>query len=256
MDPATFPVILTYHSISDGRSPTQIPAALFAEQMEWLHHNARVAPLTDVVTTLVNHTSLPARTVVLTFDDGYRDFYSAAAPVLRRLKLPATIFLPTGFCGATNRPLASDWRPEVPLLDWQQVSELAHDGFHFGAHSITHAALPDLQHEQANHEITGSKLELQQRTGQKIDFFAYPYGRWNAAVRDLVRQQYRAAVSTGAGVVQPDSDPFALPRIDAHYLCRPASLRMIFTSRFLAYVATRRFIRRIRRQPEGIYATV
>lgn len=256
MDPATFPVILTYHSISDGGSPTQIPAGLFAEQMEWLHANTRVAPLDDVVTALVNRAPLPQRTVVLTFDDGYRDFYTSAAPVLRRLKLPATVFQPTGLRDAANCALTNRWQPEAPLLDWTQIAELARDGFHFGAHSITHASLTDLQHEQANHEITGSKLELQQRTGQKVDFFAYPYGRWNRAVRDLVRRQYRAAVSTGAGVVQPDSDPFALPRVDAHYLRRPASLRIIFTSRFLAYVATRRLIRRMRRQPEGIYATV
>ena len=117
MDPATFPVILTYHSIYPGPSPTQIPAELFAEQVQWLHDNTRVAPLGEVVTALLNRTRLPERTVVLTFDDGYRDFYFSAAPILRRLNMPATIFLPTGLCGAIDLGLASgSWHPEQPLL--------------------------------------------------------------------------------------------------------------------------------------------
>ena len=102
MDAAQFPVILTYHSISEGHSPLQISPSLFAEQMQWLHANVRVAPLAEVVRALVDHRPLPERTVVLTFDDGFADFYSSAAPVLRRLKLPATIFVPTGLCGRTS----------------------------------------------------------------------------------------------------------------------------------------------------------
>jgi peptidoglycan/xylan/chitin deacetylase (PgdA/CDA1 family) len=257
MDPARFPVILTYHSISDGASPTQISAALFSKQMQWLCEHTRVASLGEVVSALLNRRPLPERTVALTFDDGYRDFYFSAAPVLRQFNLAATIFLPTAFCtGAEPATQEGSWHPEAALLDWQQVKELAQDGFQFGAHSITHPVLTELPPEQANHEIRGSQRELKQRTGQPVEFFAYPYGRWNKSVRDLVRQHYRAACSTGAGVVIPEADPFALPRVDAHYLRTPAALRSIFTAPFLAYVATRRLIRRIRRQPEGIYATV
>jgi len=253
MDPASFPVILTYHSISPGPAPLHISPALFAEHMQWLHDHAHIAPLGEVVTALVNRTPLPERTVVLTFDDGYRDFYWDAARVLCRLQMPATIFLTAGFCGTVSRQWPSGWRPEALLLDWRQVADLARDGFEFGAHTITHPDLTELEHEQANHEIAGSKRELEYRTGQKVDFFAYPYGCWNPAVRDLVRRQYRAACATGAGVVQIDSDPFALPRVDAHYLRNPAALRMMFTATFVAYIATRRLIRRIRRQPEGTY---
>ena len=107
MDAADYPVILTYHSISEGQLPTQIAAGLFTEQMEWLHANARVAPLAEIVSALAKSTALPKRTVALTFDDGYRDFYSSAAPVLQRLKMAATIFLPTGFCdGGAGRGIA------------------------------------------------------------------------------------------------------------------------------------------------------
>ena len=118
MDPARFPVILTYHSISDGDSPLQISPRAFAEQMQWLQANVRVAPLGEVAGALKEHSPLPERTVVLTFDDGFSDFFSAAAPVLRRLKFPATIFVPTAFCGGTSGwPGQPDWVTPRPLLD-------------------------------------------------------------------------------------------------------------------------------------------
>src|SRR5271157_646480 len=174
MDAARFPVILTYHSISEGDSPLEVSPSLFAEQMEWLRANVRVAPLGEVVGALTEGKPLPQRTVVLTFDDGYSDFYSSAAPVLRRLKLPATIFVPTAFCGGTSGwPGQSAWVNPQPLLDWHQVAALAKEGFSFGAHSITHPALPGLSTEEAKHEIGGSRAELEEHTGQKVEFFAY-----------------------------------------------------------------------------------
>jgi len=258
MDAARFPVILTYHSISEGGSPLQIAPSLFAEQMEWLHASVRVAPLGAVVSALADGKPLPERTVVLTFDDGFADFYSSAAPLLRKLKLPATLFVLTGLCGKISDGHGQETAGIMrrPLLDWQQVAELAQQGFELGAHSMSHPVLPDLPPEKAKREIADSQTELQQRTGQPVDFFAYPFGRWSPAVRAVVQEHYRGACSTGAGVVQSDADPFALPRVDVHYLRRPAWFRTLFTTRFLTYVAGRRFIRRIRRQPEGHYARV
>jgi peptidoglycan/xylan/chitin deacetylase (PgdA/CDA1 family) len=258
MDASHLPVILTYHSISEGRSPLQIAPGLFAEQMQWLHDNVRVAPLAEAVGALTDGRPLPERTVVLTFDDGFCDFYTSAAPVLRRLNLPATIFVLTGLCGKTNNWAGQDasWISQHALLDWQQVAELAQQGFQIGAHSISHPMLPALSAEEAKHEIADSKAELQERTRQTVDFFAYPFGRWSPTVRAVVQEHYRGACSTGAGVVQPDADPFALPRVDVHYLRRPAWFRTLFTPRFLTYVAGRRFVRRMRGQPEGVYARI
>ena len=257
MGAAQYPVILTYHSISEGNSPLRISPALFAEQMEWLRENVRVAPLHEIVAALAERRALPERTVVLTFDDAFRDFYSAAAPVLRRLRLPAIVFLPTGYCGRTNgwpgQPFSV---AKEPLLDWQQAVELVHQGFHFGAHSISHAVLTDLPADLAEHEITASKAQIEERTGQPVEFFAYPNGRWNLAVRNLVQKHYRGACSTAAAVVESSADLFALPRADSHYVRQPAWFRALFTSRFLAYLATRRLVRRIRRKPEGFYAKV
>lgn len=257
MRAAQHPVILTYHSVSEGDSPLEISPGLFAQQMEWLRANSRVAPLGEVVLALKERKPLPERTVVLTFDDGFRDFYTSAAPLLRRLGFPATIFLPTGYCGRTNCwPGQPDWVREEALLDWQQVAELAEGGFSFGAHTIHHPVLTALTIDEAEQEIAGSKTHIEERTGQMVEFFAYPYGRWCPAVRDLVRLHYRGACATAAGAVKPSADPFALPRADAHYFRHPALFRMLLTAPSLAYLAARRLVRRIRRQPEGFYSRV
>jgi peptidoglycan/xylan/chitin deacetylase (PgdA/CDA1 family) len=248
------PVILTYHSISVGRSPLAVSPSLFSEQMEWLSQNAQVVPLKVVTDALHLCQPLPARTVVLTFDDGYRDFYAAAAPYLRRYGFPATVFLPTAHCGQTNSwPDKPRWLDQASLLSWQQIKELAGQGFHFGSHSVTHRKMTSLSVQEAEQEIVESKRAVEQNSGQTVEFFCYPYGRWNLTVRNLVAKYFSGACSTGAGAVQPDADPFALPRVDAHYLRLPACFHSLFQRQFLHYLTLRRTIRRLRNQPEGFY---
>ena len=225
--------------------------------MAWLSANTRVIGLVELVAAMTAKLVLPEQTVVLTFDDAYRDFYTAAAPVLRRFGLPATIFLPTGFCGGTNSwsgqpsSTASEY-----LLNWQHVGELISDGFCFGAHTVSHPDLTALPAHEAEQEILASKRQIEEHTGRPADFFAYPFGRWNSEVRNLVKNQYLGACTTGAGVVREDADVFALARVDAHYIRQPTRLRSLFTTPFLAYLAARRLVRRIRGKPEGFYARV
>lgn len=257
MDAALKPVILTYHSISGGASPLEISPALFIEQMEWLKANARVVPLADLVRELASAGSFPPRTVVLTFDDGFRDFHSAAAPVLLRLGLPATVFLPTSFLGRTNAwPGQPSWVTPQALLDWAQVRELAERGIAFGSHSVTHPDLTTLAGTELEQEFEKSKSEVESQTGRSADFFCFPYGRWNPVVRAAAERSYRGACSTGAGVLEHDADPYALPRVDAHYVRNMDRFRSLFTAGFERYVKVRRWIRRLRGKPEGTYSRI
>lgn len=246
------PVILTYHSISRGDSPLKISPELFAEQMAWLRDNARVVSLGEIVCALATHRPLSERAVVLTFDDGFQDFHTSAAPLLHRWGLPATVFLPTGYCGKTNAwPGQPGWVEQEPLLTWEHVAELARQGFSFGAHSVNHPALTRLPATEAQQEITQCKAQIEEQVGQPVEFFCYPYGRWNPVVRNKVSLHYKGACATIARAVDPSSDPFALPRVDVHYLRHTRLFRMLFTGRFLAYLAMRRLIRRARGEPEG-----
>jgi len=257
MDAALKPVILTYHSISDGHSPLEIPPAIFAQQMEWLRSNARVVPLRELVDALANRMPMPARTVVLTFDDGFRDFHAVAAPVLLRLSLPATVFLPTMYVGGKNDwPGQPGWVVPQALMSWTEIRELAEQGIEFGSHSVSHPDLTKLSTAKLEGELEKSKSEIESRTGKSAAYYCYPYGLWNPRVRDAAEVTYRGACATGAGVVETDADPFALPRVDAHYVRNTERFRTLFTEGFVRYVTLRRWIRRLRGQPEGIYSRV
>jgi peptidoglycan/xylan/chitin deacetylase (PgdA/CDA1 family) len=254
--PAQHPVILTYHSIAEGPSPLEISPETFAQQMEWLAANARVAPLGEIVGALQSRKPLPERTAVLTFDDGYRDFYELAAPVLLRLKFPAIVFLPTAFVGKTNAwPDAH--MAEKPLMPWEQIRELAGTGIEFGSHSHTHPVLTNLRAGEApQEELNDSANAIRENLGREAKHFCYPYGRWTRSVREAVSKVYDSACATGAGVVESDADPFALPRVDAHYVRSMDRFRAMFTPDFERYVAVRRWIRRLRGKPEGVYSRI
>jgi len=257
MDAALKPVILTYHSISDGHSPLEVSPALFVEQMAWLKANAHVVSLGELVEALANYMPLPERTVVLSFDDGFRDFHAAAASVLLRLGLPATVFLPTMYVDGKNAwPGQPSWVAPQALMSWTEIRELAGQGIAFGSHSVTHPNLTSLAAAELQQELEQSRQEIASHTGRPVDFFCYPYGRWNPPVRSAVARMYRGACSTGAGVVEPDADPYALPRVDAHYVRNMERFRTLFTEGFVRYVTLRRWIRRLRGQPEGVYSRV
>lgn len=253
MSAASYPVILTYHSISDGDSPLKIPPALFAEQMEWLARKAKGIELGGLLEG--DYDMLDARSVVLTFDDGYADFYTHAAPILLKHKLPATVFLPTAFVGRTNAwPGQPAWVKEEPLMNWEQIKELAQAGINFGSHTVNHPDLTTLPPADVDRELAESKREIEQRAGQNIvEHFCYPYGKWNQTVRDATMHHYKSACSTIAGTVRDTDDHRLLPRVDAHYVRNPRWFRAMFTRRFEAYIAARRMIRRVRGQPEGGY---
>lgn len=247
-----YAVILTYHSIGDDRPPLSISVSQFSEQMEWLSRNAQVIPLGDLVNALRRKHSLATNTVVLTFDDGYQDFYTQAAPVLRHFGFSATVFLPTEYCGRTNSwPGQPRWVSEEPLLSWTQVEELAREGFQFGSHSVTHPDMSRLSDTQAEREIVESKREIAAHTGSPVEFFCYPYGRWGKETREIVSRHFCGACSTAAATVRSSADPFVLPRVDAHYIRNAVLFKSLFTRPFSSYIAFRRTLRRLRNQPEG-----
>jgi len=252
MKPTARPVILTYHSIHDSDSPLCIAPKIFVEQMQWLKGHAQVLPLAEVAELLAKRKAFPERTVALTFDDGFQDFHAQAAPVLLRLGLPATVFLSTGWCGKTNAwPGQPAWVAPQPLMDWSAIAELSRQGIEFGGHSVSHPALTDVPGTQVEKEISECQSAIAAHTGKPARLFCYPYGKWNDSVRRVVKQHFGGACATAAGVVELDSDVYSMPRVDAHYVRNPSWFRSLFTHRFLTYIAARRVVRRLRRQPEG-----
>ena len=142
----------------------------------------------------------------ITFDDGYRDNYELAFPVLRRHALSATVFVTTGWLRD------SDHAPGV-CLSWREVREMAAAGIRFGAHTVSHPSLPELSEREAEAEIRESKRALEDRLGVPCTLFAYPFGHVDRRVRDLVAKAgFQWAVTTCEGVASLDGDPLLMPR--------------------------------------------
>ena len=100
-------------------------------------------------------------------------------------------------------------------MNWREAKELSTSGFEIGSHSVTHPALPELTEDQAAHEISASKQALEAKLGVEIRHFAYPYGRFDACIRNLVGVAgYRTACSTLLGFANEQTDRFLLRRVE------------------------------------------
>jgi peptidoglycan/xylan/chitin deacetylase (PgdA/CDA1 family) len=179
---------------------------------------------------------LPERWVALTFDDGYASVVHNAAPVLVEAGMPAAVFCLAGRLGADNRwPGQPDDVPTRPLASAEDLAGLAAQGWTIGSHGMDHARLD--RPEALEREVVESRALLQDATGAAVEWFAYPYG--TVSGRDLVASTYRGAVAMGNRLADAESPAHALPRVDAHYLRRPALLARALRGR-RAYVALRR----------------
>jgi peptidoglycan/xylan/chitin deacetylase (PgdA/CDA1 family) len=199
--------ILVYQSVAAHRAGepraerlAEVPDSVFALQMRYLvDRGFHVIPLATLVDALERHDTVPARSVVLTFDDGWANHYRNVVPVLRRLGLTATFFVYTTPIGTDNR-----------FMTWDQLSELQTAGMTIGSHAWTHERLTEM-HKWLRDEVTSSRTELAQRLGRAPDFFAYPADAWDEAVVAAVRSAgYRAARGGSVGVWNGSADLYHL----------------------------------------------
>jgi len=212
--------ILMYHSISEHAAPKFKPFAvsptLFAEHMAYLHQHA-YTPIT--VTQLINTRSkgssaLPEQPVVLTFDDGFADFFMEALPILQRYGFTATLYVTTAFVNGTSRWLQREGEATRPILTWNQVAEICDAGIECGGHSHCHPQLDILPYFRARDEIMQCKKLLEQHLGQEISSFAYPYGYHTATIKQLVREAgYTSACAVKYEMSSESTDAFALGRL-------------------------------------------
>jgi peptidoglycan/xylan/chitin deacetylase (PgdA/CDA1 family) len=212
--------ILMYHQVSNqaicGFEKYIHTTRQFAMQVAWLAL-AGYTPIT--FETLLGHWhgagELPRRPVIITFDDGYRDCVVHATRILRARRFTAYFYLVAGLMGQCSAWLRDEQARALRLIDWDEAKALEMQGFHCGAHSMTHPHLAELDWADCCTEICRSRALIEQHLGHPVVHFAYPYGSFNAMVREAAAEAgFATACSTRIGLADPDSaDMLGLRRV-------------------------------------------
>jgi peptidoglycan/xylan/chitin deacetylase (PgdA/CDA1 family) len=216
--------ILMYHQVGDfppmtAHRSTYCHYRRFAAQMAWLaRFGYRVLHLDEALAMLRGDTPVAPRAVVLTFDDGYENFYEYAYPVLKHHGFPAMVYLISDYIGANAAWFANDGRACPPLMTADRIRMLRHAGVDFGSHGIRHLKLTQLEQGKMREEICRSKYELEDLLDNEVRHFCYPYGDHDAEVVSTARAAgYVSATTCVRGTAQVSEDPLQLPRKAVSY---------------------------------------
>jgi len=209
--------VFMYHKVSPNRvegkvEKLRVTPEKFDRQMSYLfNHGYKTVTVEELINFCEGRLPLTERKVILSFDDGYRDNFLYAFPILQKYNFTAIVFLVSDCIGSV-----SEWDEggAEPLLNWEEIKEMGRGGMEFGSHGHTHRLLPSLSGEEMRQEIEQSKSILEKKLGKAVKFFSYPWGKFDERVKDIVEScGYRASFSTLPGKNGRGEDPFALRRI-------------------------------------------
>jgi peptidoglycan/xylan/chitin deacetylase (PgdA/CDA1 family) len=211
-----------YHSISKSTDNSLHPyyqtttsPEIFSKHMKFLHENRySVINLQDLSKNLINLNGESYKAVILTFDDGYNDFYEEAFPILEQRRYPASVFLPTAYIG--SRPIKFLGKE---CLTWDKVRLLRQRGIKFGSHTVNHFKLSHMKMGDIKCEIENSKNKIEYEIGEEIDTFSYPFAfpeedhQFRKDLKALLLScGYKRCLSTIIGTVN-DRRSFYLKRV-------------------------------------------
>lgn len=242
--------ILTYHSLDESRSVISTSPSTFKKQMEYLWEKGyKTLSLSEVINLTYKREPFREKTIVITFDDGYKNVYTEALPVLKKYGFKGTVFLVTDYCGKFNNwPSQRNSIERRPLLSWAEIEEMHKYGIEFGAHTLTHPDLTQIPIQQAEHEIVESKVKIQDYLCVEVQVFAYPYGRYNSEVKEIVQNNFEGACSNKLGKLEIDCNPYVLKRVDMYYLSNHRLFSIVSTTNILDwYLRIRQIFREVKK---------
>lgn len=211
--------ILLFHRVApygDGSLTTS--TLIFEGLMREISSNFKPVPLQDVIERIKNRKPIDPKTVVITFDDNYRDTFLHAVPILLKYDIPATFFITSGFINSDRHyPWDAEKRFKYPMMRWEDVKEIVTLGFEVGCHTVNHVNLGNVHLQVARDEIFDSKDQIENRIGRVVQSFAFPFGRKDCII-DEVRQFVKEAgfeccCSAYGGKVTENSNLYDLHRI-------------------------------------------
>lgn len=211
--------IVAFHRVSDFLPADGITCsdATFEKFCRFFKKYFSVVPLSEQVNAIREGRDMGG-TLAITFDDGYRDNFEVAAPILEAAGLPATFFIATGFIESSVTP---PWDKHLPVqpgwMTWDQIRQLSGRGFDIGCHTDTHIDMGSCDESTVRAELVTSKRKLEDAIGKSVELFAYPFGgREHICARSmgLVRELgFVCCASCCGGTNDPKGNPFDLNRI-------------------------------------------
>lgn len=162
--------VLNYHSIAyEKGNPIRMPKEQFENEMKYIKENGYTTlTLDELYEYFQNSVSVPDKSIVITFDDGYEDNYTTAFPILKKYDLKANIFIITSTVDKNPAYLTSE-----------QMKEMESYGIQMASHTATHRDLDSLSYDEQYKELAESKTFLENLLGRPIDYIAYPSGKCN-----------------------------------------------------------------------------
>ena len=215
-------VVLCFHGVTERLERNKndhfglhIRANRFEAQLNYLESHYKVISLAEFLKRVADNIPCPEYSVVLTFDDGYRNFLTAALPRLTARGMPVSVFLITERMQTQSYGRTEQWSEsdDETYLSWDEVRTLHKQGVEIGSHTCSHQKLSELTTAEAKHELSLSHETLAKHLSQDRFSLAYPYGSYSETVIDTTRQLgYRCALTTDAGTNSGRSDLFLLRR--------------------------------------------
>lgn len=207
--------VLMYHYIGDYYDPKistpnnnlmhglAVRVLDFDKQMSHLvEKKYKTIDMAKIRQLQASNSSIPKGYIMISFDDGYADFYTNAYPILQKYNIHGTVYIVSKFVGQSG------------YLTWDQIKEMQKSSLvSIGSHTLHHKYLTSLSTPEIQDEVANSKVELEQNLGASIPDFCYPYGNQNSLVVEAVQKAgYKTAVTTSNGNWKPGTDPFLIPR--------------------------------------------
>lgn len=204
--------ILMYHSVGNNGILFTVTEKDFERQMKYLKDKKyNVIKLVELAEKLKNKEKVPPKTVVLTFDDAYRDNYLNAFPLLKKYNISATIFVPTAYIG---KEMINSEGKSIPVMNWQEARKMEESGIvDFASHSHTHPPMNQIAFEEFINEVKTSENLLNQNLKRPVKIFSFPKGKYKPEHANYIKKQnYLGAVTVKEGLVGPSDNLFTLKR--------------------------------------------
>ena len=211
--------ILMYHQVGEFNEITRLKVnycnvTRFEQQMSFLSRwGYSVISQGQAIRGLMGIEDIPPHSVVITFDDGYENFYQYAYPILQKYEFPAIVYVVAEELGGMSDWLAEGHMPSARLMSLDQIRSIQEGGIEIGSHAAHHTRLTRLTGVEMKDEIVSSKIILEEQLQKPVDHICYPYGDHNKEVVEIARLAgYVSGVTTIKGSATSEHDALALPR--------------------------------------------